>query len=86
MEELKYEEFFDEVWDYVSEDIVDDVFWDNNQPMLRELTYDLYYMYKNSLVKTNYDSVIFNPLSPKVVAKLIETFFTNLNINHGKRS
>lgn len=83
MEELKYEEFFDEVWDYVSEDIVSDDFWDENQSMLRELTYALYYMYKNSLVKTNYDSVIFNPLSPKVVAKLIEIFFTNLKLKHG---
>lgn len=52
-------------------------YFPNNQTFIRELTYDLYQLYKKSIIKTSYNDVIFNPLSPKVTAKLIEIFFIN---------
>lgn len=76
MEELTFDEFFEDVWDYVPEYVVDDTFWNENQQFIRDLTFDLYHMYKNSIVKTSYNDVIFNPLSPKMTAKLIEIFLT----------
>lgn len=89
MEELTFETFFDETWDYVPMYVVDDDFWDENQPFIRDLTFDLYHMYKNSIIKTSYNDVIFNPLSPKISAKLIEIFFTQFKkhkTDNGKRA
>ena len=77
MDELTYEDFLEEVWDYVPEYVVSDDYWENNQTFIRELTYDLYQLYKKSIIKTSYNDVIFNPLSQKVTAKLIEIFFIN---------
>ena len=39
---LDYNEFFEEVWDYISEDVVTDEFWQNNEEFIRELTFDYY--------------------------------------------
>ena len=89
MEELTFEEFFEDTWDYVSDHVVDQDCWDENQPFIRDLTFDLYHMYKNSIIKTSYNDVIFNPLSPKISGKLIEIFFTNFDkhkIINGKRT
>lgn len=89
MEELTFEEFFEDTWDYVSDHVIDQDFWDENQPFIRDLTFDLYHMYKNSIIKTSYNDVIFNPLSPKISGKLIEIFFTNFDkhkIINGERT
>ena len=79
MEELTFDAFFEDVWDYVPDYVVDDTFWNENQTFIRDLTFDLYHMYKNSIVKTSYNDVIFNPLSPKMTAKLIEIFLTQFH-------
>ena len=69
---LDYNEFFEEVWDYISEDVVTDEFWQNNEEFIRELTFDYYEFYKKTIVTSQYGEVLFNPLSPSIVARLIE--------------
>lgn len=68
MEELSYEEFYEQVWDYVSGKIVSDQFYFENEGMMRAITKDLYDM--SCLEECN--------MHPKYYGRLVESFFYNL--------
>ena len=42
MKEYIYDNFAEDSWDYVSEKVVSDDFWDNNLDLIKEITFDLY--------------------------------------------
>jgi len=67
-EKLNYEDFFEYVWDYVSEKIIGDSYWHKNQQFIRAISSDLYKIYKKE------DS----PNVPKFYAHLIESWFVNM--------
>ena len=69
---LSFEQFIEETWDYVSEYIVTDDYWESNEEFIRELTYALYNKYR----KGN------NDLTPKKCGNILEGFFVKLlNLN-----
>lgn len=71
-----YEDFFEEVWDYVSQHIVDDDLWENHVEQFQEVTFDLYKIYSNTSMNLPTGEVI--PLvSTKVYARIIESFVKN---------
>jgi hypothetical protein len=70
-----YDNFFEDSWDYVSEHIVDDTYYENNTDFIRELTYDLYNQYENSNRLSTLEK---QAASTKEVGKLLEIFFSNL--------
>jgi hypothetical protein len=65
--ELTFEEFFEDVWDYVSEEVVDDDYWDDNYKFIRDTTYDVYGIYRNNI-----------NLNIQIYAEFLEVFFKNL--------
>lgn len=62
-----FDDFFEETWDYVSEYIVDDDFWEAYPELIREVTFNLY---RRQLQQKDVD--------PKVACKLLEDFFSPL--------
>lgn len=76
---LSYEEFFNDVWDYVSEHIVDDDLWKTYENQFYEITFDFYGMYSKTTyyVQEEEIQVLKEPLSPKICARLIESFIKN---------
>lgn len=76
---LTYEEFFNDVWDYVSEHIIDDELWRLFEDKFSEITFDFYGMYSKTTYYVQVDEVqeLREPLSPKVCARLIESFIKN---------
>lgn len=68
MKILNFEEFYYEMWDYVSENVVDDGYWYKNEASLKEFTHGWYRIYLNT-TGTN------NELSPKILARLLEIAF-----------
>lgn len=67
---LTYEEFYDYVWnEYISEKIVTDEFLFLNKELIREVTYDIYYIYKDM-----------GNVSESVFAKIILQTFRNITI------
>ena len=71
-----YEDFFEEVWDYVSSHIVTDDMWDKHEESFQELTFDLYAYYKNTNL-TLPTGDIHTLVSSKVYARIIESFVKN---------
>lgn len=67
MENYSYEEFYDELWETISEKIVSDRFIEKNRDLVRETTYDLYRLYDKSYGKFNI----------KLASKVTECFFKN---------
>lgn len=63
-----FDDFFYEVWDYVSDKVVDDNFWDDNIEMLKEVTFSFY----------TFNQKLRSPLKVKEVGKLLEDFFHNI--------
>lgn len=73
---LSYEDFFSVVWDYVSENIVDDDLWEAHEDNFYELTFELYEFYSKTTISLP-SGDIQELLSPKVCARLIESFIKN---------
>ena len=71
-----YEEFFNLVWDYVSDFIVDDDLWDKHQDKFYDMTFDLYDLYSKATL-TLPTGKRQELLSPKICARLIEAFVKN---------
>jgi hypothetical protein len=67
-----FDDFFYTTWDYVSDKVVDDNFWEDNQELIKSITFDLY----NFKDKTN--------ITEKQVGKILESIFFNL-IRQGVR-
>lgn len=77
---INYEVFFDEVWDYVSEHIVNDDMWEKYDEKFQELTFDLFQFYKNTNITLPTGEIV--PLvSSKVYARIIESFIKNFSEN-----
>jgi len=66
MKLLSYEDFFEEMWDYVSSKIVDDHYYFDHEDMMRAISLDVYEIYKSS------------PIHPKFYARTVESLFFNL--------
>ena len=77
MNYINFEEFLDISWDYVSMNVVSDEYWDTHQEFIRELSFDAYTLYKNSLVD-NLDGTYKETLTPKICGKFLECFFSRL--------
>lgn len=74
--EPNYEDFFTEVWECVSEQVVDDNMWDKHLDKFQEMTFNLYDFYKNTNITLPNGDV--HPLvSSKVYARIIESFVKN---------
>lgn len=52
MNKIDYDEFFEETWDYVSEHIVNDRYYRENQSYIRAVTSKLYTVYLESDIST----------------------------------
>ena len=76
--EMTYENFFEEVWDYVSEHIVTDDMWEEHKEKFQELSYDLYQFYKGSTLNMPNGEVQYL-VSSKVYARIIESFVKNFS-------
>lgn len=74
---ISFENFIEETWDYVSEYVVSDDYWEANEDFIRTLTHDMYIQYKKGLRKTE-EGFIVETLSPKTCGRIIELFFKNL--------
>ena len=73
---VSYDEFFNDVWDYVSEHIVDDELWQKHEEEFYAMTFDLYDLYsKASITFPNGERQ--ELLTPKVCARIIESFIKN---------
>jgi hypothetical protein len=72
-----FEDFLEIAWDYVSENVVSDEYWDENYDFIKELTFDMYNLYVKSLDRRE-DGTFVEPLSPKMYGKMLECFFSRL--------
>lgn len=65
-QELTYEEFYDLIWEDVSEKIVSTSYLDENEDFISNLTFDLFRLYQ------------MNPnLTVRILSRMAETFFFN---------
>lgn len=71
-----YEDFFNIVWDDVSDSIVDDTLWEAHEDSFYNVTFDLYNLYSKATV-TLPDGLKYEAISPKVCARLLESFIEN---------
>ena len=66
-QELTYEEFYDVLWEDVSEKIVSTSYLDENEDFISNLTFDFYRLYQ------------MNPaLTIRVLSRIVEAFLFNL--------
>lgn len=77
MQQLSLDEFSEETWDYVSGEVVTDTIWENNQPLIRAITFDLYSTYLESVLK-NAHGLHVSVMYPKLTASILEKFFRSL--------
>lgn len=75
-----YDEFFNTVWDYVSEHIVTDDIWEVHTDKFYAMTFDLYDLYSKAVISLP-NGEKQEILSPKVCARLIEAFIKNFKLN-----
>lgn len=73
---VSFDDFFEDVWDYVSEVIVDDDLWDKHKSRFQELTFDLYQYYNNTTM-TFPTGEVQHLVSSKIYARMIESFVKN---------
>lgn len=66
---LNYEEFYDEVWDLISEKTVSDRYMEKNIELIRAVTHDLHRLYDKS-----------DKITIRIASKLLESFFFNLQL------
>lgn len=76
---MNYSEFFESTWDYVSEQVVTDDIWNKHRVALTEITFDIYNLREKSSQEIAAVGVI-TTLTPKVAARIIESFIKKLNI------
>lgn len=69
-EKVSYDEFFETVWDYVSDKVVSDDMWERHLDRFQELTFDLYKYYKHTHYSENVN--VF-----KTYARMIEAFVSS---------
>lgn len=74
---INFEDFIEETWDYVSEDVVSDDLWEMNEAFIRGITHDMYKHYKDSLMKMPSGAII-ETVTPKICGLILESFFRNL--------
>lgn len=93
--EQSYESFFEDVWDYVSQHIVDDDMWEKHIDDFQEVTFDLYQFYVNTSyigntvveridpetheVIKDIVSTRIYPITSKICARMIESFVKNFS-------
>lgn len=68
MKKLNYEEFYEELWDYISKKVVSDHYFFANEDMMRDITKDVYDIYCEEEAG----------IKPKFYARAVESFFFNL--------
>ena len=66
MEKYNYEDFYEMVWDSISEKLVPNSFIEKNVDLVREVTFDFYNIYDKS-----------ENITIKVVVKMLESVFFN---------
>jgi len=74
MDILSYDDFFYDVWETVSYDIVPSRDYDRNKVLIREMTFGFYHIYKNTC--TIEGGYITSEMLPKRAAKLFEEIFS----------
>lgn len=77
MHVLSFEEFIEETWDYVSENVVSDDYWEANEAFIRKVTHDLYKQYKKELIRLDTGEVL-ERLTTKICGRIMEDFFNSL--------
>lgn len=82
---IDFEQFMEDTWDYVSERVVTDEYWNTNADLIREVTYELFQMREKSKRIENfmsddgtYHRVYINRFSPKECGKILEAFFATV--------
>lgn len=66
MQVLIYEEFYEQMWDYISKKVVSDHYFFENEDMMRSITKDAYDMYLDGYTH------------PKFYARVVESVFFNI--------
>jgi len=65
---LTYEEFFEDMWDYVSTKVIDDHYYFSREPLMRSVSKDVYDVYCCDGAG----------IHPKFYARIVESMFFNL--------
>ena len=78
IEIVSFEVFLEETWDYVSKYAVPDIFWDKNQEFIREVTFEMYELYRKGVQITD-TGILKETLTIKNCGKSLEMFFSMLN-------
>lgn len=68
-----FDDFMNDSWDYVSEKVVDDTFWEDNLDLIKEITHDLH-RFQGMDINT--------PYNPKMAGRIMESMFSNI-FKHG---
>lgn len=74
---LNFEGFIEETWDYVSQYVVSDDYWEANNEFIREVTFELYELYRKNLIR-NEDGSMIERITTKDCGKMMEAFFSVL--------
>lgn len=75
---INIEGFIEETWDYVSKYVVSDDYWELNNEFIREVTYELYELYRKSLIRKQ-DGTIVERITTRECGRMLESFFSTLN-------
>lgn len=73
-----YETFFEEVWDFIPNNIVNDDVWYKHEEKFQELTFGLYHFYKSTQIVLP-DGQKISLISTKIFARMIEVFVKNFS-------
>ncbi len=73
-----FEEFIEDTWDYVSRYVVSDEYWEKNNLFIREVSFELYEIYRKNLIEMP-DGTTIEKISVKECGKILESFFAVLN-------
>lgn len=79
---ISYDDFVSEAWDYVSEKVVSDQYWENNFDFIQECTFDMYNFYskkiKNVTTEGSDNPVFVEGITVKECGKILESMFSNI--------
>lgn len=64
---IDFEQFMEYSWDYCSERIISDNYWEKNHLLIQELTFSLYRLYQQN-----------NSITPRIAGKILEDFFSSM--------
>lgn len=74
MNVVSYDNFIEESWDYVSENVVSDDYWETHQDLILGITFRIYNFYKQNVKNKIYIDI-------KDYGRMIESLFVEIQKN-----